>query len=177
VISEAKGGKPKAVIIATGSEVDIALKAQAAMEAEIPVRVVSMPSTNVFDRQDAAYRESVLPRGVPRVAIEAGVTDGWYKYVGLDGVVIGLDRFGESAPAGQLFKEFGFTAGNVVKAVEKAHLITTWRSSKWLSKSVSTVSVASAAWCFALSPRKPSSRTSRSSASTTCWSPTTWPTC
>jgi transketolase len=100
VISEAKGGKPKAVIIATGSEVDLALKAQAAMEAEIPVRVVSMPSTNVFDRQDAAYRESVLPRGVPRVAIEAGVTDGWYKYVGLDGVVIGLDRFGESAPAG-----------------------------------------------------------------------------
>ena len=119
VISEARGGKPKAVIIATGSEVDVALKAQAAMEAEIPVRVVSMPSTNVFDRQDAAYRESVLPRGVPRVAIEAGVSDGWYKYVGLDGVVIGLDRFGESAPAGQLFKEFGFTAGNVVKAVEK----------------------------------------------------------
>ncbi len=119
VISEAKGGNPKAVIIATGSEIDVALKAQTAMEAEIPVRVVSMPSTNVFDRQDAAYRESVLPRGVPRVAIEAGVTDGWYKYVGLEGVVIGLDRFGESAPAGQLFKEFGFTAGNVVKAVEK----------------------------------------------------------
>jgi transketolase len=125
VISEARGGKPKAVIIATGSEVDVALKAQAAMAAEIPVRVVSMPSTNVFDRQDAAYRDSVLPRGVPRVAIEAGVSDGWYKYVGLDGVVIGLDRFGESAPAGQLFKEFGFTAGNVVKAVEKAHLTTT----------------------------------------------------
>ncbi|MBI5107501.1 MAG: transketolase [Rhodocyclales bacterium] len=119
VISEAKNGKPKAVIIATGSEVDIALKAQAAMAAEIAVRVVSMPSTNVFDRQDAAYRESVLPKGVPRVAIEAGVSDGWYKYVGLDGVVIGLDRFGESAPAGQLFKEFGFTAANVVKAVEK----------------------------------------------------------
>ena len=119
VISEARGGKPKAVIIATGSEIDVAIKAQAAMAAEIPVRVVSMPSTNVFDRQDAAYRESVLPRGVPRVAIEAGVSDGWYKYVGLDGVVIGLDRFGESAPAGQLFKEFGFTAGNVVKAVEK----------------------------------------------------------
>ena len=119
VISESKSGKPKAVIIATGSEVEIALKAQAAMEAEIPVRVVSMPSTNVFDRQDAAYREAVLPRGVPRVAIEAGVTDGWYKYVGVDGVVIGLDRFGESAPAGQLFKEFGFTAGNVVKAVEQ----------------------------------------------------------
>ncbi len=119
VISEAKNGKPKAVIIATGSEVEIALKAQAAMEAEIPVRVVSMPCTNIFDRQDAAWRESVLPKGVPRVAIEAGVTDGWYKYVGLDGVVIGLDRFGESAPAGQLFKEFGFTAANVVKAVEQ----------------------------------------------------------
>ena len=119
VISEAKGGKPKAVIIATGSEVDIALKAKAAMEAEIPVRVVSMPSTNVFDRQDAAWRESVLPRGVPCVAVEAGVTNGWYKYVGPDGVVIGIDRFGESAPAGQLFKEFGFTAAHVVKAVEQ----------------------------------------------------------
>ena len=119
IISEAKNGKPKAVIIATGSEVEIALKAQAAMEAEIPVRVVSMPCTNAFDRQDAAYRASVLPAGVPRVAIEAGVTDGWYKYVGLEGAVIGLDRYGESAPAGQLFKEFGFTAGNVVKAVEQ----------------------------------------------------------
>ncbi len=119
IISEAKNGKPKAVIIATGSEAEIALKAQAAMEAEIPVRVVSMPCTNAFDRQDAAYRASVLPAGVPRVAIEAGVTDGWYKYVGLEGAVIGLDRYGESAPAGQLFKEFGFTAGNVVKAVEQ----------------------------------------------------------
>jgi len=119
VVSEAKNGKPKAIIIATGSEVDLALKAQAAMAAEIPVRVVSMPSTNVFDRQDAAYRASVLPPGVPRVAIEAGVTDGWYKYVGLEGAVIGLDRFGESAPAGELFKEFGFTVANVVKTVEK----------------------------------------------------------
>jgi len=119
IVSEAKNGKPKAIIIATGSEVDLALKAQAAMAAEIPVRVVSMPSTNVFDRQDAAYRASVLPPGVPRVAVEAGVTDGWYKYVGLDGAVIGLDRFGESAPAGELFKEFGFTVANVVKTVEK----------------------------------------------------------
>ncbi|MFH1869949.1 MAG: transketolase [Pseudomonadota bacterium] len=123
VISEAKNGKAKAVIIATGSEVEIALKAQAAMEAEIPVRVVSMPCTSIFDRQDAAYRESVLPRGVPRVAIEAGVTDGWHKYVGAadagQGAVIGLDRFGESAPAGQLFKEFGFTVANVVKTVEQ----------------------------------------------------------
>ena len=122
IISEAKNGKPKAIIIATGSEVDLALKAQAAMAAEIPVRVVSMPCTNVFDRQDAAYRDSVLLKGVPRVAIEAGVTDGWYKYVGAagggQGAVIGLDRFGESAPAGALFKEFGFTVANVVKAVE-----------------------------------------------------------
>jgi transketolase len=123
VISEAKNGKPKAVIIATGSEVEIALKAQAAMEAEIPVRVVSMPCTNAFDRQDAVYRESVLPRGVPRVAVEAGVTDGWHKYVGAtdggQGAVIGLNRYGESAPAGQLFKEFGFTVANVVKTVEQ----------------------------------------------------------
>ncbi|OHC66113.1 MAG: transketolase [Rhodocyclales bacterium RIFCSPLOWO2_02_FULL_63_24] len=123
VISEAKNGKPKAIIIATGSEVDIALKAQAAMEAEIPVRVVSMPCTNAFDRQDAAYRDSVLLKGVPRVAIEAGVTDGWHKYVGAtdggQGTVIGLNRFGESAPAGTLFKEFGFTVANLVKTVEQ----------------------------------------------------------
>jgi transketolase len=118
VLSEAQG-KAKAVIIATGSEVDLALKAQAALAQEgIPVRVVSMPNTNAFDRQDAAYRESVLPKGLRRVAVEAGVTGGWYKYVGLDGVVVGLDRFGESAPAGVLFKEFGFTVANVVKAVE-----------------------------------------------------------
>ncbi|OHC61563.1 MAG: transketolase [Rhodocyclales bacterium GWA2_65_19] len=122
IISEAKNGKPKAIIIATGSEVDLALKAQAAMAAEIQVRVVSMPCTNAFDRQDAAYRESVLIKGVPRVAIEAGVTGGWHKYVGAtdggQGAVIGLDRFGESAPAGTLFKEFGFTVANVVKTVE-----------------------------------------------------------
>ena len=93
------------------------------MEAEIPVRVVSMPCTSIFDRQDAAYRESVLPKGVPRVAIEAGVTDGWHKYVGAadstQGAVIGLNRYGESAPAGQLFKEFGFTVENVVKTVKQ----------------------------------------------------------
>jgi transketolase len=118
VLAEAKGA-PKAVIIATGSEVDLALKAQAALAQEdIPVRVVSMPNTNAFDRQDAAYKASVLGKGLPRVAIEAGVTDGWWKYVGLEGKVIGLDRFGESAPAGVLFKEFGFTVANVVSAVE-----------------------------------------------------------
>jgi transketolase len=118
VISEAKGNA-KAVIIATGSEVDLALKAQAALAQEdIPVRVVSMPCTNTFDRQDAAYKASVLGKGLPRLAVEAGVTDGWYKYVGIEGKVIGLDRFGESAPAGVLFKEFGFTVANVVSAVE-----------------------------------------------------------
>jgi transketolase len=118
VISEAKG-KAKAVIIATGSEVELALKAQAALaQQDIPVRVVSMPSTNVFDRQDQAWKDSVLPKGLPRIVVEASVTDGWWKYVGGEGKVIGLDRFGESAPAGVLFKEFGFTVANVVSAVE-----------------------------------------------------------
>jgi len=119
VLSEAAGGKPKAVIIATGSEVDLAMKAQAALAAEgISVRVVSMPSTNVFDKQDQAYRDSVLPKGIKRVAVEAGVTGGWYKYVGLDGAVVGMDSFGESAPAPELFKHFGFTTEHVVKAVK-----------------------------------------------------------
>ncbi|MBL8494514.1 MAG: transketolase [Rhodocyclaceae bacterium] len=119
VLSES-AGKPQAVIIATGSEVALATGAQQALaQGGIHVRVVSMPSTNVFDRQDAAYRESVLPRGVPRVAVEAGVSDGWYKYVGLDGAVVGLDRFGESAPAGELFKAFGFTAANVAETVKR----------------------------------------------------------
>jgi len=81
------------------------------------VRVVSMPSSTVFDRQDAAWREAVLPRGLPRVAVEAGVTDGWRKYVGLDGAVVGIDRFGESAPAPELFKHFGFTPENVATVV------------------------------------------------------------
>jgi transketolase len=87
-------------------------------EEGIAVRVVSMPSTSLFDRQDAGYRGDVLPRGLPRVSVEAGVTEGWYKYVGLDGVAVGLDRFGESAPGGELFKHFGFTAENVVRAVK-----------------------------------------------------------
>ncbi|WP_373753208.1 transketolase [Neisseria weixii] len=118
VISEAQG-EAKAVIIATGSEVELALNAQAALAEEgIAVRIVSMPSTNVFDRQDAAYQAGVLPANLPRVAVEAGVTDGWYKYVGLNGKVVGLDRFGESAPAELLFKEFGFTTDNVVATVK-----------------------------------------------------------
>ena len=118
VLAEAEG-KAQAAIIATGSEVDLALKAQAELAKEgIAVRVVSMPNTNAFDRQDAAYKAGVLPKGLPRVAVEAGVTGGWYKYVGLEGAVVGLDRFGESAPAGVLFKEFGFTVENVVKTVK-----------------------------------------------------------
>jgi transketolase len=105
----------QAILIATGSEVELAVKAADALALEgVAVRVVSMPSTDVFERQDAAYKASVLTRGTPRVAIEAGVTDFWYKYVGLDGAVVGIDTFGESAPAGVLFKHFGFTVENVV---------------------------------------------------------------
>ncbi|MGZ8165147.1 MAG: transketolase [Methylobacter sp.] len=113
-------GQPEAIIIATGSEVELAVKAAEALISKGKrIRVVSMPSTNIFDAQDAEYRESVLPSSVTkRVAVEAGVTDGWWKYVGSHGRVVGLDRFGESAPAGQLFKEFGFTVENVVKNVE-----------------------------------------------------------
>ncbi|MFL6674964.1 MAG: transketolase [Massilia sp.] len=111
--------EPKAILIATGSEVELAVKAADALAGEgIAVRVVSMPSTDVFDRQDAAYKASVLTRGIPRVAIEAGVSDFWYKYVGLEGAVVGIDTFGESAPAGVLFKHFGFTVENVVAKVK-----------------------------------------------------------
>jgi len=112
VLSDAPGAK--AVLIATGSEVQLALAAQKLLD--FPVRVVSMPSTSVFDRQPETYRAQVLPKGLPRVAIEAGVTDFWRKYVGLEGAVVGIDRFGESAPAPDLFKHFGFTPENVVKA-------------------------------------------------------------
>ncbi|RCX30364.1 transketolase [Thioalbus denitrificans] len=114
-------GTPDAIIIATGSEVELAVGAADALaEKGRKVRVVSMPCVEVFEAQDAAYRESVLPAAVTaRVAVEAGVTAAWYKYVGLQGRVVGIDRFGESAPAGQLFKEFGFTVENVVKSVEE----------------------------------------------------------
>jgi len=110
----------RAILIATGSEIELAVKAADALaEAGVAVRVVSMPSTDVFDRQNAAYKASVLTKGLPRVAIEAGVTDFWYKYVGLEGEVIGIDTFGESAPAPVLFKHFGFTVENVVAAVHR----------------------------------------------------------
>jgi len=111
-------GTPDAIIIATGSEVELAMGAAEKMSGK-KVRVVSMPSVDAFEAQDDSYRESVLPASVTaRVVVEAGVPDGWYKYVGLNGAVVGIRRFGESAPAGELFKEFGFTVDNVVKAVE-----------------------------------------------------------
>ena len=109
-------GTPDLILIATGSEVELAVKAAKVLEAEgKKVRVVSMPRTNVFDKQDEAYRESVLPRSVTkRVAIEAQLSDFWYKYVGFEGRIVGMNSFGESAPAGELFKLFGFTVENVV---------------------------------------------------------------
>ena len=120
----ADSARPRAVVIATGSEVPLAVGARAKLAEEgIAVRVVSMPCTSVFDRQDAAYRERVLPRGLPRVAVEAGVTDYWRKYVGAadsgHGALIGIDRFGESAPGPELFKHFGFTVESVVAAVKR----------------------------------------------------------
>lgn len=111
---------PRAVIIATGSEVGLALQAQEALAAKgIAVRVVSMPCADLFDEQPQAWREQVLPKGLPRVAIEAGTTGGWYKYVGLEGAVVGLDTYGESAPAGVLFEHFGLTAGHLAAKVEQ----------------------------------------------------------
>jgi transketolase len=111
-------GTPQAVIIATGSEVSLAVEAQKLLMQEgIPVQVVSMPSTTVFDRQDTVYRDSVLPPLIPTVAVEAGAPDLWHKYVGRTGAVVGINRFGESAPAGELFKLFGLTPERVAKTV------------------------------------------------------------
>jgi len=118
VLSEASGA-PKAVLLATGTEVSIAMAAQKKLaESGVPVRVVSMPSTNVFDRQDKAWKDSVLPPGIPRVSIEAGVTDGWRKYVGLEGACVGVDRFGESAPAPDVYKYLGVDVDHLVAAVQ-----------------------------------------------------------
>ncbi len=117
VLSDAAGAR--AAILATGSEVGIALAAQKMLaEAGVPVRVVSMPCTSLFDRQDAAWRDSVLPKGMPRAAIEAGVSDFWRKYVGLEGAVVGVDRFGESAPAPDVYKFLGIDAEHLVLAVK-----------------------------------------------------------
>ena len=111
-------GKAQAVLIATGSEVQLALKAQELLASQkIAVRVVSMPSTSAFDRQTVAYKQSVLPAGLPRIAVEMGVTDGWWKYG--CAAVVGIDRYGESAPAPKLFEFFGFTPENVADTVRK----------------------------------------------------------
>ncbi|MBT6933058.1 MAG: transketolase [Proteobacteria bacterium] len=119
VLLDSEGGEPEVILIATGSEVVLAMDSATVLrEAGRRIRVVSMPSSDVFDAQDESYRESVLPRAVScRIAIEAGVSDGWQKYVGLDGAVIGLDRFGESAPAEAAFEYFGFTVENIVNQV------------------------------------------------------------
>jgi transketolase len=122
VLSEAPGGagKARAVIIATGSEVPLAVEAQKQLAAQgIAVRVVSMPSTTVFDRQTVEYKSRVLPEGLPRLAIEAGVTDFWWKYVRATGAVLGVDRFGESAPAAAVYKHFGLTADNAAQVVRE----------------------------------------------------------
>ncbi|MGF1772771.1 transketolase [Vibrio wakamikoensis] len=113
-------GTPELILIATGSEVELAVNAAAELSAEgKKVRVVSMPATDVFDKQDEAYRESVLPSSVTaRVAVEAGIADFWYKYVGFGGKIVGMTTFGESAPAGELFKMFGFTTENVVSTAK-----------------------------------------------------------
>ncbi len=114
-------GKPELIIIATGSEVELAVSAAAELTADgKAVRVVSMPATDAFDKQDAEYRESVLPSDVTaRIAVEAGIADFWYKYVGFGGKIIGMTTFGESAPAGELFKMFGFTTENVVNTAKE----------------------------------------------------------
>ncbi len=118
VLREAAGGAPQAVLIATGSEVQLAVQTQQALALEgVQVRVVSMPCTQAFDRQHQDWKDQVLPRGLPRVAVEAGSSDLWRKYVGLEGRVIGLDSFGESAPAPALFKLFGFSVERVAAAV------------------------------------------------------------
>jgi transketolase len=116
--------EPDAILIATGSEVHLAVAAADQLAAGgRQVRVVSMPCAEVFEAQDAAYREAVLPSNIlPRVAVEAAHRDWWFKYVGLDGRVVGMSSFGESAPAGELFKEFGFTVDNIVAVVTEVLL-------------------------------------------------------
>jgi len=121
VLSEAEGGTPQRILIATGSEIGLALAAQKILAGEgIRTRVVSMPSTEAFDRQPADYRNRVLPRDIRKVAVEAGTTALWWKYVGSDGAVVGIDRFGESAPAPKLFEFFGFTPEKVAEAARGA---------------------------------------------------------
>jgi transketolase len=123
VVADFSDARPRAVVIATGSEVQLALRARELLADDIAVRVVSMPCTQAFDRQDAAYRRDVLPHGIPRVAVEAGTTDGWHKYTGAvddpRSAIVGIDRYGESAPAPVLFRHFGFTPEHVADAVRR----------------------------------------------------------
>jgi transketolase len=115
ILSEAEGGPPEVILIATGSEVQLCVKAQASLkESGVRARVVSMPSWEIFSAQDAAYREAVLPKAIrKRLTIEAAATFGWHRWAGDEGVVIGIDRFGASAPGEEIFKQFGFTAERV----------------------------------------------------------------
>jgi len=131
-------GSPDAIVIATGSEVSLAVEALEVLEAKgRKLRVVSMPSSDRFDAQTSAYRESVLPDSIRRrIAIEAGVTDGWRKYVGLDGIVIGIDSFGESAPAADVFEHFGLTVEQVVATIDEALDNTSREQSAELSQAV-----------------------------------------
>jgi transketolase len=116
VLEDAPSGEPDIVLIATGSEVMLATQAGARLsDLGVAARIVSMPSTTVFDRQDRSWRESVLPKGPPRIAIEAGVTAGWWKYVGLEGAVVGVDRFGESGPGDAVFAHLGLTVDRIVE--------------------------------------------------------------
>jgi transketolase len=120
VLADAAGGQPKVILIATGSEVGLAVEARNKLQTDgIATRLVSMPCSTLFDRQDQSYRDSVLLPGVKRVAVEAGISDFWRKYVGLEGGVVGIDRFGESAPAPDVFKYLGFTPENVVAVVKR----------------------------------------------------------
>jgi transketolase len=122
VLAEATGGAPDVLLLATGSEVSLALEARAALEAaSIPTRVVSLPCLEWFEEQDAAYRESVLPGAVTaRVSVEAGIAQGWWKYLGLHGRAVSLEHFGASADAGTLFREFGITSEAVVTAARES---------------------------------------------------------
>jgi transketolase len=121
ILADAEGGSPEVILIGTGSEVSLCVGAQQKLkEVGVKARVVSLPSTNLFDAQDAAYRDSVLPPSITkRVSVEAAATFGWAKYVGLDGTAIGIDHYGASAPGDRIFKEFGFTIENVANSALK----------------------------------------------------------
>jgi len=120
VLADAQGGKPQLILIGTGSELSLCVEAYEKLTAEgVHARVVSMPSPDIFEQQDQAYRNSVLPPDVrARVSVEAGSTFGWERYVGLDGAIIGMTTFGASAPAKDLFKKYGFTTDHVIQAAK-----------------------------------------------------------